>query len=280
MRRGGGKRFDQERPFLTLGLLVVVWLVVPVALKRFARATFFEATAPMTASASVAQELQEFWALKLHSKDELIAAGREMGRLTASYSEGVAQNAELQAEVARLEALLKMPARDHFKMVTARVVRRDFSGWWQTMEIRRGAGSVQVGNPVVFAGGVVGKISQVGAYTSVVELVSSPGVRIAAVVAGDTEERPISYQGGQNPTFGAARGTIDFVPLDVYASPSTPKHLVTSGLGGVFPAGLNIGQIVNTELSPDGLFRTGTVELDPRLDDLSEVTVLVPDSPQ
>jgi cell shape-determining protein MreC len=48
----------------------------------------------------------------------------------------------------------------------------------------------------------------------------------------------------------------------------------------VFPPGLTIGQIIKVELSPDGLFQTGVVELDGRLDSLSEVTVLVPDSPQ
>lgn len=281
MRTGGGNRFDQERPFLALGIVLAVWLVLPVGLRALVRASFFEATAPFAVSASYARDLQEFWSLRLHSKDELIGAGRDLARLTASYSESVQHNGELEAQVVRLEGLLHMPPREHYRMEPARVVRRDFSGWWQTLTIRKGANyKIPVGAPVVFAGGVVGKISEVHAYTSVVQLISSPEVRLAAVVSGDTENRPISYQGGLNPTFGPARGTIEFVPLDTFASATAPKRLETSGLGGVFPPGLTIGQIVKVELSPDGLFQTGIVELDPRLDSLAEVTVLVPDSPE
>jgi rod shape-determining protein MreC len=51
---------------------------------------------------------------------------------------------------------------------------------------------------------------------------------------------------------------------------------VTSGLGGTFPSGLVIGKITKLESGTDGLFKSGKVELDPRLVDVSEVTVLVP----
>jgi rod shape-determining protein MreC len=70
------------------------------------------------------------------------------------------------------------------------------------------------------------------------------------------------------------------VPLDIFAAPSSPKKLVTSGLGGVFPAGLIIGQMVRLEPSTDGLFKSGEVQLDPRLSELAEVTVLVPLAPE
>ena len=274
MRIGRSQRFDQARPFVVLGLAVAAWLVAPTALKSLARASFFEMTAPIAASASYANDLQRFWALRLHSKDELIEAGRDMARLNSSYSLSVQQNGELQAEVERLQALLKMPPIEGFRYEHARVVQRDFSGWWQRMIIRKGTDyGIPVGAPVVYSGGVVGRVSEVHAYTSVVQLTSDPGLRIAAVVDGDT--RPISFQGGDNQVFGAPRGVIEFVPLDVYASATVPKRLATSGLGGVYPPGLTIGQIVHVESSADGLFKTGEVELDPRLTELTEVTVLV-----
>jgi rod shape-determining protein MreC len=53
---------------------------------------------------------------------------------------------------------------------------------------------------------------------------------------------------------------------------------VTSGLGGVYPPGLTIGRIVRVGESADGLFKTGDVELDDRLSELTEVTVLVPEA--
>jgi len=273
------KRLDQSRPFFTLGLVVIAWLVIPTVIKTFTRASFFELTAPISVSASYARDLQEFWSLRLHSNTELIDAGRDLARLNASYSLSVQQNSELQAQVARLESLLRLPPYANYRAEAARIARRDFSAWWQRMIIRKGTNfGIPVGAPVVFTGGVVGRVTEVHAYTSVVELISSPSVRIAAVVEGD--DRPISFQGGINPTFGPPKGTIEFVPLDIFASAAAPKRLVTSGLGGVFPPGLNLGMVVKVEPSTDGLFKTGEVQLDQNLATLTEVTVLVPLNPE
>jgi rod shape-determining protein MreC len=262
---------------VVLGIALAAWLAAPLAIKSLTRATFFEMTAPMTVAASYASSLQRFWALRIHSKDELIEAGRDMARLNSSYALSVQQNGELQAQVERLQALLKMPPMENFRFEHAQVAQRDFSGWWQRMVIRKGSDyGIPVGAPVVYSGGVVGRVAEVHAYTSVVQLTSDPGLRIAAIVDGDT--RPISYQGGENQVFGAARGVVEFLPLDIYASGTAPKRLATSGLGGVYPPGLTIGQIIHVESSQDGLFKTGEVALDPRLSELTEVTVLVPAS--
>lgn len=273
------RRFDQARPFVTLGIVVVLWLIVPVAIKTFTRASFFELTAPVSVAASYARDLQEYWSLRLHSNSDLVEAGRDLARLNASYAFSVQQNATLRDEVSRLENLLKLPSQTNYRTESARVARRDFSAWWQRMVLRKGRNyNIPIGAPVVFSGGVVGRISQVYAYTSVVEMISSPAVRLAAVIEGD--DRPMSFQGGVNRTFGPAFGSIEFVPLDVFATPATPKRLVTSGLGGVFPAGLTIGMVTKVEPSPDGLFKNGDVQLDPNLSNLTEVAILVPISPE
>lgn len=268
-------RFDQAKPFLTLAIVIIAWLVVPVAIRSFLRVSFFELQAPVSVSASYVRDLQEYWSLRTQSKRELIEAGRDLARVNASYDLAVQQNATLRAELDRMQSMLRIPPQTAHRFEHARVVRRDFSAWWQRLIIRKGRNyGITVGSPVVFSGGVVGRISEVHAYTSVVELISSPGVRLAAVVEGD--DRPMSYQGGINPVFGPAQGIIEFVPLDIFASANSTKRLVTSGLGGVFPAGLTLGRVVKLEPSTDGLFKTGEVELDPRLSELNEVTVLVP----
>lgn len=272
------KRFDQARPFFTLGAVAAAWLVLPVAGKAFLRASFFEFTAPAAVAVSRVRDLQEYWSLRLHTRPGLIEAGRDLARVNASYALSIQQNAELQAEVDRLAQMLRMPARPNFRLEPARVVQRDFSTWWQRLVIRKGRDAgIPVGAPVVWAEGVVGRVSEVHAYASVVELISNPGVRLAAFVEGDPQ--PVSFQGGINPAFGTARGIVEFVPLDVFAHPDSPRRLVTSGLGGVFPAGLVIGKVIRVAPSGDGLFKTGEVALDPRLSDLTEVSVLVPVNP-
>jgi rod shape-determining protein MreC len=270
------QRLDQAKPFLTLGIVLIAWLLIPTALKRFARTSFFELQAPLETTASYVRDLQDFWALKTRSKNELIEAGRDLARLNAAYEVRLQQDAALRSELERMERVLKLPTPPGYRSEPARVVKRDFSSWWQQLVIRKGRnyGLVE-GAPVIYAGGVVGRVREVYAYTAVVELLSSPGVRIAATAEGDT--RPVSYQGGINPTYGTALGAVEYVPLDVFASPTTPRRLVSSGLGGVFPPNLTIGYITKLEPSTDGLFKSGEVRLDPDLSALTEVTVLIPD---
>ena len=106
----------------------------------------------------------------------------------------------------------------------------------------------------------MGRVSEGGATTSVIELISSPTVRLAGVVEGDS--RPISFQGGVNPTFAPPTGVVEFVPLDIIASENAPKRLVTSGFGGVFPPGLTLGSITRASIGSHGLFQSGEVKLD------------------
>lgn len=243
--------------------------------KRFLRASFFEFQAPIEVTSSAIRDVQDYWSLRTRSKNELIEAGKQLANLNAQYETRLTEYASLQARIARLEDLLRLPSYAEYRSEAARVIRRDFGSWWQRLVIRKGQNyEIPLGAPVIFVGGVVGRVVEVGAYTSVVELISSPGVRITATLEGDT--RPISFQGGVNPVLGRAKGVVEFVPLDVFANPATPKRLVTSGHGGVFPPGLNLGLITKLEKGGDGLFQTGEVQLDPRLISVNEVAVLVP----
>ena len=269
------KRFDQARPFATLAVVLLVWALLPLAVKSFTRVTFFELQAPFAAAQSYVRDLQEFWALRTRPKNEIIEAGRDLARLNAAYELRLQENEQLRAELLRMENLLKLPPMPAYRSEPARVAKRDFSGWWQRLIIRKGSNhGITVGAPVVFVGGIVGRVSEVYAYTSVVDLITSPTFRVAASAEGDT--RPISYQGGLNHSFKTPRGTVEFVPLDIFATKDQPRRLVTSGLGGVFPPGLTIGEIIVLEPSTDGLFKSGEVRLDSRLGSLMEVTVLIP----
>jgi rod shape-determining protein MreC len=269
------KRIDQARPFLILGIVALAWAIVPTAIKSFLRASFFEFHAPVSLAAAKVRDLQDYWSLRLHSNDELIAAGRDLGRLTASYETTVRDNAALRSEIERLRALLSLPGFADHDEIVARVSRRDFTGWWQRLEIQKGRlHGLTLDAPVIFAGGLAGRVVELHLYTATVELVSSPAFRLAAVFEGDN--RPVSFAGGSNVPFSPPLGEVEFAPLDVHASATEPRQLVTSGLGGIFPPGLAIGQVIELTRSSDGFYLRGEVHLDPRLSELREVTVLVP----
>jgi rod shape-determining protein MreC len=245
----------------------------------FARAllsvSFYEFQAPVLLAPSFVRDLQAFWGTRLHSKSELFEAGRDLARLNSAYELQIQQQEALRRQIDRMERLLALPPESAFRYEVARVSHRDITSWWQQIVIRKGRNyDIPVGAPVVFTGGVAGRVREVHAYTATIDLLSSPQVRLAAQF--ETDSRPVSYQGVANPPIQPPFGRVEFVSSDVDASPNAPLRLLTSGLGGIFPAGLTIGWVEVLSANPDGLFKTGRVRLDDRLNTITEVAVLVP----
>ena len=268
-------RFVPRRPFLLLALIAVAWLLLPGFFKTGLRSGFYEFQAPAWVARAYLEDLRDYWLLRGRSRHELIEAGRDMARLNAAYELRLQREATITAELRSMERLLGLDPSTDYHYVVARVIRRDHNAWWQQLVIRKGENEgIREGMAVVSADGVVGRIREVATYTAVVELVSSPGFRMAAHVAGDF--RPITYQGGVNIPFRSPTGRISNVPADLRVGDSVTPRLVSSRLGGVFPDGLTIGSIQQLEPSPDGLFQTGSVQLPETLLSVREVAVLVP----
>lgn len=269
------RRFSHLKPIIGLLIFLGLWWFVPLGIKLFTRTSFYEFQAPLATTASHLRDLQTYWSLRGQSDDELIAAGRDLARINAQGSLIRQQTEALRDEVERLEALLELPQSEDYHYEIARVTHRDLTAWWQRFTIRKGHNAgIPEGAAVVYAGGVVGRVREVHAYTSVVELVTSPGFRMAATLEG--ERRPVTYQGLPNPPFVPPVGEALNIPPDVDLSPAEPRRLVSSRLGGVFPEGLTIGMVTTLEPGADGYFQKGTVQLDPELGGLMEVAVAVP----
>ena len=268
-------RLDRIKPLVALGVFLFAWWVIPTVVKSFLKASFSEFQAPAWVATSYLDDLGNFWARRSHSKVELIEAGKEVARSKSLYQFNSQRKGTLENEIQRLEAILNLPSRREFRYEVARVVRRDLSAWWQQIVIRKGKDfDIPVGAAVVFSGGVVGRVVEVGALTSRVELVTSPNFRMAANFEGD--ERPVVYQGLPQSGFGDPLGTVRDAPQDVVASTQIPLKLVSTRLGGTFPPGLMVGRVSWLEPGSTGIFQSGEVELDARLLSLHEVAVLIP----
>ncbi len=268
-------RLDKLKPLVALGVFLLAWWIVPTFVKSFLKVSFTEFQAPAWIVSSYLDDLEGFWARRSHSKIELIEAGRELAREKAYYQYYAQRNETLEAEVTRLEAILNLPSRREFRYEVARVVRRDLSAWWQQIIIRKGRNyDIPVGAAVIFSGGVVGRVVEVDAFTSVVELVTSPDFRMAATFEGDG--RPVVYQGVVQSGFGQPVGSVRDAPQDLIANSQAPLKLVSTQLGGTFPQGLIIGEVAWLEPGSTGIFQAGRVLLDNRLLSLQEVAVLIP----
>lgn len=275
------KHHRQIKLVILLGGLLFIWWSIPTLAKIFLNDSFFEFQAPTWTIASHLKDLQSYWNFKSHSRTQLIETGRDLARLNAAYEISLQKMRTLEEELARLEALLQLPPIPDYRYEVARVCRRDLSAWWQQVLIRKGKKhGIREGAAVVFAGGVAGRVSRVYAYTSLVELISSPNFRISAHLEGD--HRPITYQGHINAAFSNPYGEAREIPPDIRIS--SPQEgltrIVSSSLGGTFPEGLTIGYIKQLEPGTDGIFQRGSVNLDPRLLSLTEVAVLIPLEPE
>jgi rod shape-determining protein MreC len=149
----------------------------------------------------------------------------------------------LEAEAQRLRALRDNTASVTDRFVIGEVMNVDLDAFRERVLVDKGAGDgVYVGQAVLDSGGVFGQVARVGQLTSEVILVSDAahaipvqinrnGLRTVAVGTGETNRLKLPYL----PT------SADVVAGDL---------LVTSGLGGGFPAGYPVGTIAEVKRDP------------------------------
>ncbi len=267
------KNFKSVRNIAIFALALFAAVLLPDWVVDFFRGAFAEFRAPLEAIPSQLNDLRKFWSLKSNTKLELIEAGRDLARLNSAYELKVMENSSLKLQVERLEELLSLPSQERYKMEIARVASRDINAWWQQVTLRKGSlHGIKEGYAVIYGGGVLGRVCEVGLYTCKVELVSSRDFRIACHIKGD--DRPIIYQGLGGVSLRSFGGEIRDVPADV--EETSGAVIVTSSLAGSFPDGILIGEISSLKLDSDEIFKSGTVRLNPELSAVKEAAVLIP----
>ena len=147
---------------------------------------------------------------------------------------------DLTAENDRLRALLDLKANSKYKVLTARVIGRDPSVWFDSSIINRGSlDGVKLNMPVVSDGGLIGRVTAVSPLTAQFDLITRDKSGVGGVVG----------EIGSSNILGVVAGTSkrDLVEMK-YVSGSAeiqPGQVVyTTGQDGIYPAGLKIGEIV------------------------------------
>ena len=255
--------------------LTLLWILLPVFVKSLLYRGMDLFYAPVESLAAKGGELQDYWALRLQSKNRIIEEYRDLSRKQSRDRMKLNQLSSINHYVNRLERLLAMnPVRD-FQPVYARVIRRDTNAWFETIVIDKGSGNgLQEGQAVVYVEGLVGRVSEVKRGTATVTLVSSPLFRITVNTAND--DRPVSLGGKGQLAWQRPLASARHIPQDITADPENPLQLFTSGLGGGMPAGIPVGELISVEPELEGLFKKGEVRLSDGLNSLREVAVLIP----
>lgn len=188
---------------------------------------------------------------------------------------------ELQVRVADLEAeneamkteLELVQTLTDFDVVNATVIARNPDQWMETMTIDVGSAQGIQENMAVMAGnGLIGRIIEVNTTSSKVLLLTSENSNsgmVSAVIqaeAGSANGILSSYD----------RKTKKFImtQVDPEAQIESGDMVITSGLGGVIPRTLLIGEVSDVRMDDYGLFQT--VEITPagEMTDIRFVTVI------
>ena len=170
------------------------------------------------------------------------------------------ENMQLRKLHARLPPLVR-------KWLVAEVIGVDAGTLRQRLIINQGGrAGVHVNQPVVDGTGIVGQVAHVGPWSSEIILITDPehaipvqvarnGLRTIAVGSGNAEELLLPY-------------------LAVNSDVKSGDVLVSSGLGGVFPAGYPVGRITGVRREANQLLAQVRAEPQAKLNRAREVMLI------
>lgn len=142
---------------------------------------------------------------------------------------------ELDTENRGLKDLLKFIAPGEPRTVAARVVSDSSTAYVRSVLVNAGSNDgVRKGQAVVDGNGLVGRVTEVGQRAARVLLVTDINSRIPILLEAT---RHTSILSGDN----SDRPKLRFLPVEAEVAPG--DRIVTSGHGGVFPAGIAVGVV-------------------------------------
>ena len=183
----------------------------------------------------------------------------------------VQKSKELAVENERLKKLLTFKEQTEYNVLTAQIIGRDTSAWFDTAIINVGSlDGVKLNMPIVVDGGLVGRITAVSPLTSQIDLITRDKSGMGAIVG----------ELGVSNALGVVKGTgkkdqleMSYVPG--YMTVEAGEIVYTTGQGGVYPEGLKLGEITEVRSGsatvPHQIFIRPTA----KISSMQEVAVLV-----
>lgn len=260
-----------KRFLLTALFLLTVFLIYALNLRNKEHANPLERgvmtlTAPIAGGgAAVTGAVNRIWSDYIdliEVRQENVALRKSVQRLNERI---VAGNEAVMANV-RLKALLDLKGTLNTPSIAVSVIGEDSSAWFKTLVVDRGSvDGLTEGMPVVAAGGVVGRLVKVAPNSSRVLLLTDHASAIAALVQRSRARGVVRGTGG-------GRCSMEFTVKE--DDVKVGDVVVTSGIGGVFPKGLPIGEVTMVKKGEYGVFQTIEVRPAVNIVNLEEMLVL------
>jgi rod shape-determining protein MreC len=256
----------------TVALAAVLMLSLPSGAASRLRLALGGLFLPLFGFAGAAQQLPRDLVDSVLPRRELL---REIDNLRRQNQQLQAEKLQANAialENDQLRSLLGWAKQQPWKFKLARVITRDPANWWRTIEIDLGSrDGMTMDLPVLTTDGLVGRISSVGYTHSQVILVGDPKCKVSALVEDPAQDSGILSASGPLDS-----SLADLTYLSGTADLKPGQRVVTSGIGGVFPKGIPLGQVVDSRQVDFGLYTEARVKLSANLGSLEQVWVLIP----
>ncbi|MGI6240559.1 MAG: rod shape-determining protein MreC [Candidatus Omnitrophota bacterium] len=152
---------------------------------------------------------------------------------------------EMDKENQRLRKLLDFSQALPYKTVGARVIGEDNTPWKRVVILDKGSNrGIRKDMVLVAPEGLLGRVLEVGPYTSRAIFLPDPQCRVSALTANGRVQGVISGTGSEILQ-------MKYLPID--SEITIGEEIITSGIESLFPKGIQIGTVVSLEKDPDGL---------------------------
>ena len=146
---------------------------------------------------------------------------------------------------------------DH-ELKPALVIHRSPDRWNEFIGVNKGEQhGVEVDMAVITSKGLVGKVNNVSQFTSTVQLLTDHDRtnRISAMVDAEDSEVYGFIEG-----YDEQKGALMLRKIEADAKIEVGQTVITSGLGGIFPKGLHIGEVMSVEADEYGLTKNAYIK--------------------
>lgn len=262
--------------YIALGIVVLVTVVVlklpgrtATQLKLVVAGMFL----PLDGAVDSIQKTAAKGADAVVPRSELVDQVKELEKEVQQLRLRAVQLEALSHENTRLRSQLQLPTHVPWKLKIARVVAVDPANWWRTVRIDRGSrDGVVTNSPVLTLEGLVGRVSEVGVTHSRVVLVGDPDCRVSVLIE-ETREHGVIAPTTSTPLDPTI---VEMGYLSRHSKLAPGQRIITSGIGGVFPKGIDVGNIVDFRSVDYGLYNEARIKLQVNMNSLEEVWVKLP----
>lgn len=206
------------------------------------------------------------------SVEDLQQENDELRAQVADLERQLRQSQQDRSENQRLRDLLELESqRRDLKTVSARVSERSVDNWSSTLTLNRGTSAgISIGDCAIDQyGDLVGVVTDAGlnwcTVTTVLDTTSAIGAKVFRTEQVAVAQGQLSLM---------TQGQLSLTYLESAEDLISGDLVVTSGLGGYYPAGLTIGTVEELRTDADGLTQYAVVTPKAAIDALTQVFLI------